>query len=105
MPGEAETVAKSGETKIQNREGLCKMPRAPVGLFPLFLTLWLQTKATGYVCVLPPWQTFPKTIFPHTDLFTKCQYSARIKDTFLTSPCLGKSLTPVEITTEADHGC
>lgn len=49
MPGEKETADKKGETAVQNKEGLFKMPRAPLislGPFPLFLSLWLETKGT-----------------------------------------------------------
>lgn len=33
MPGDEETVDKKGETKIQNKEGLFKMPRTPTDIF------------------------------------------------------------------------
>lgn len=39
MPGEEETVGKKGETKIQNKEGLFKMPRASTDLSESFSSL------------------------------------------------------------------
>lgn len=33
MPGDEETVDKKGETKIQNKKGLFKMPETPTDVF------------------------------------------------------------------------
>lgn len=103
MPGEKETADRKGDTTIQNKEWLFKMPRASLislGPFPLFLSLWLETRGTEASATAA--ENGSEKHFLWTD-FLKCQYIALIKDAFPTSWDPDETSVHLEITTDANH--